>query len=125
MDDSKTEQYSFTWSTDTKYLLCAGYILRCLGDGGEQDPGPQPKRATQWYLVLGIWIIKSSLCNYNIQVTVENFSSLVVETVKNQPAMQETQVWSLGQEDPLEKGMATHSSVLAWRIPQTEEHGGL
>ena len=39
--------------------------------------------------------------------------------------MQETQVWSLGQEDPLEKGMATHSSVLAWRIPQTEEHGGL
>ena len=39
--------------------------------------------------------------------------------------MQETQVWSLGQEDPLEKGMATHTSILAWRIPQTEEHGGL
>ena len=39
--------------------------------------------------------------------------------------MQETQVWSLGWEDPLEKGMATHSSILAWRIPWTEEPGGL
>ena len=38
--------------------------------------------------------------------------------------MQETQVWSLGQEDPLEKGMATHSSILAWRIPWTEEPDG-
>ena len=45
--------------------------------------------------------------------------------VKNLPAMQETQVRSLGQEDPLEKGMATHSSILAWRIPWTEEHSGL
>ena len=45
--------------------------------------------------------------------------------VKNLPAMRETQVRSLGQEDPLEKGMATHCSVLAWRIPWTEEPGGL
>ena len=45
--------------------------------------------------------------------------------VKNLPAMQETQVQSLGQEEPLEKGMATHSSILAWRIPWTEEPGGL
>ena len=48
--------------------------------------------------------------------------------VKNLPAMQElqkTQVQSLGQEDSLEKGMATHSSILAWRIPWTEEPGGL
>ena len=45
--------------------------------------------------------------------------------VKNSPAMQETWVWSLGWEDPLEKGMVTHSSILAWRIPQTEEPGGL
>ena len=49
----------------------------------------------------------------------------MVRTVKNPPAMQETQVRSLGQEDPLEKGMATHSSILAWRIPLTEEPGGL
>ena len=45
--------------------------------------------------------------------------------VKNLPAMQETQVQSLGREDPLEKGMATHSSMLAWRIPWTEEPGGI
>ena len=45
--------------------------------------------------------------------------------VKNPPAVQETQVGSLGWEDPLEKGMATHSGVLAWRIPWTKEPGGL
>ena len=45
--------------------------------------------------------------------------------VKNLPAMQETVVQSLGQEDPLEKGIATHSSILVWRIPWTEEPGGL
>ena len=45
--------------------------------------------------------------------------------VKNLPAIQETQVWSLGQEDPLVKGMATHSSILTWRIPWTEEPDGL
>ena len=45
--------------------------------------------------------------------------------VKNLPPMQETQVQSLGWENPLEEGMATHSSILAWRIPWTEEPGGL
>ena len=49
----------------------------------------------------------------------------VAQTVKNLTAVQETQVRSLGQEDPLEKGMATHSSILAWRIPWKEEPGGL
>ena len=49
----------------------------------------------------------------------------MVQTVKNLPAMQETRVQSLGQEDPLEKRMASHSSILAWRIPWTEEPGGL
>ena len=46
-------------------------------------------------------------------------------TVKNPPAMQETRVQSLSREDPLEKGIATHSSILAWRIPWTEEPGGV
>ena len=50
---------------------------------------------------------------------------MVAQTVNNWPAMQETWVQSLRQEDPLEKGMATHSSSLAWRIPWTEEPGGL
>ena len=52
-------------------------------------------------------------------------ASLMVQTVKNLPAMQETWVWSLVLEDPLEKKMATHSSILAWKIPWTEEPGGL
>ena len=50
---------------------------------------------------------------------------LVVQTTKNLPAMQETWVRSLGQEGPLEKGMAAHSSILAWKIPWTEEPDGL
>ena len=49
----------------------------------------------------------------------------MAQTVKNLLAMQETRVRSLGLEDPLEEGMATHSSILAWRIPWTEEPGGL
>ena len=52
-------------------------------------------------------------------------ASLVAQLVKILPAMQETQVQSLGRKDPLEKGMATYSSTLAWRIPWTEEPGGL
>ena len=52
-------------------------------------------------------------------------TSLVAQTVKNLPAVQKTQIPYLDQEDPLEKGMATHSSVLAWRIPWTEEPGRL
>ena len=49
----------------------------------------------------------------------------MAQMVKNLPAMQETQVQSLGQEDPLEKGMATHSIILAWKFPWIEEPGGL
>ena len=49
----------------------------------------------------------------------------MAQSIKNLPAVQETQVRSLGQEDPLEKGMTTHSSILPWRIPWTEEPGGL
>ena len=49
----------------------------------------------------------------------------VAQMVKNLPAMQETWIQSLGREDPLEKGLATHSSIVAWRIPSTEELGGL
>ena len=51
--------------------------------------------------------------------------SLGAEMVKNPPAVPETCIQSLGQEDPLEKGVATHSSILAWRIPRAEETGRL
>ena len=61
----------------------------------------------------------------NISVLPSRDNSLVVQVVKKLPAKQETQVRSLGWEDPLKKGMATHSSILAWRIPQTEEPGRL
>ena len=53
------------------------------------------------------------------------WASLVAQMVKSPPAMRETQVQSLGQEDPREEEMATHSRILAWRIPWTEEPGGL
>ena len=59
------------------------------------------------------------------QLTLNIRASLVVQVVKSLPAMQETQVQSLGQEDTLEKEMATHSSILAWGIPWTEGPGGL
>ena len=49
----------------------------------------------------------------------------MAHTVKNLPAMQETRIQSLGRENPFEKGIATHSSILAWRIPWSEEPGGL
>ena len=52
-------------------------------------------------------------------------ATLIAQSVKNLPAVQETRVQFLGQEDPLEKEMVTHSSVLAWRIPWTEQPGGL
>ena len=58
-------------------------------------------------------------------VVIRVWASLVAQRVKNLPAMQETQVRSLGQEDPLEKEMKTHSSILTWEIPWTEEPGRL
>ena len=65
--------------------------------------------------------------NINQQVLAQKKSGpiMVAHLVKNLPVMQEIWVQSLGQEDPLEKRMATQSSILAWRIPWTEEHGGL
>ena len=63
------------------------------------------------------------LMNNHMVLGICSFGYLSV--LKNLPAMQETQVWSLGQKDPLEKGMTTRSSILAWRIPWTEESGEL
>ena len=56
---------------------------------------------------------------------IQEYRASLAQMVKNLPAMQETQVQSLGPEDPLEKEMATNSSILVWRIPQTEEPGGI
>ena len=58
-------------------------------------------------------------------ISLNEWASLVAQKVKNLPAMHKTRVLSLGQEDSLEEGLATHSSILAWRIPWTEEPGRL
>ena len=66
-----------------------------------------------------------SLSGHVFRVYYDIYPSLVAQTVKNLPSVQKTWLWSLGWEDPLEKGMATHSSILAWRIVWTEKPGGL
>ena len=62
---------------------------------------------------------------YLLKMLPSLWASLVAPMVNNFPVMQEIQVWSLGQEDPLKEEMATHSSILAWEIPWTEEPGRL
>ena len=76
------------------------------------DQGSNPGHTfySEWQLSSGIF------------ESLSNTAYLVAQTVKILPAMQEALVWSLGREDLLQKGMATHSSILAWRIPWTEEH---
>ena len=71
--------------------------------------------------------IRSQGCEWALILgnTISKRASLVAQLVKNLPVVQETRVHFLGQEGPLEKEMAIHSSILAWRIPWTEEPGGL
>ena len=66
---------------------------------------------------------ETEITEHNSSSGTLDWASQVAQRVINLPIMRETQVQSLGQEDPLEKGMATHSSILAWRIPWTEEPG--
>ena len=89
-----------------------------MGNRGESSP----VFSGSWLVSLGLWWERGAniSCRYRA-----SWASLVAHTVKNLPAMQETSVPSLGWEDPLEKGMTTHSSILAWEIPWTEEPGGL
>ena len=76
---------------------------------------------------LAWWVEKSGYCfsGKKLVSSCPLRASLVAQTVKNLPAMPETRVLSLGEEDPLEEGMATHSSILAWKIPWTEDPGRL
>ena len=73
----------------------------------------------------GVLLKKKYICASQIHIYVHIYASLVAQRLKHLPPMRETRVRSLGWEDPLEKEMATHSSILAWRIPWTEEPGGL
>ena len=83
----------------------------------------QPSEWTQFSRIAGrcfnLWATREA------PLFLLNYSFIMAQMVKNLPAMQETGIRSLGQEDPLEKGMATHSSILVWRIPCTEEPAGL
>ena len=79
---------------------------------------------TYFNVLLRMNILNIPILNMH-QLVIKLGLSLVAQTVKNLPAMQKTWVWSLGGEDPLEKGMATYFSIPAWRIPWTEEPDGL
>ena len=59
----------------------------------------------------------------NWEIGIDIWASLVAKTIKNSPALQEIRVQSLGREDPMEKGMASHSSILPWKIPWTQKPG--
>ena len=78
-----------------------------------------PYKATGKIITLTIWIFVSKVMSLLFNTL--SRASLIVQSVENLPAMQETQVRFLGPEDPLEKEMANHPSILAWRIPWTEE----
>ena len=98
------------WKKNVKVLVVQLYLTVC------NPTGPtEPARLLCLFNLLYFWIF----------VLIIHRASLVAQMVKNLPAMQETLVWSLGWEDPLKKGMATHSSTLAWRIPWTEQPGRL
>ena len=98
----------------------------------KHTPNTWSSNHTPWYLPKGaenLYPHKNLLTIFTVTlfITAKTWkqsrcllASLAAHTVKNLPAMQETQIQSLGWEDPLEKGMATHSSIFAWRIPWTE-----
>ena len=95
-----------------------------LANGGHAPwlPGSDEGRATSYYTASGISSKEKRALD---AVYPSHRASLGAQTVKNPPAMQETWVRSLGWDDPLEEGMATHSSILSWRIPRTEGPGRL
>ena len=103
-------EWSFYWKalwyeeTSCKHVDDGGYIYIYI---------------FQIYIWENMWILFNKL-----SARARSGVSWVTQMVKNLPTMWEIQVQSLGQEDPLEKGMTTHSSILAWRIPWTEETGG-
>ena len=73
----------------------------------------------------GLWRVFSSITVQKHQFFGAQLTSMVLQTVKRLSTMRETQVWSLGWEDPLEREIAIHSSTIAWKIPWTEEPGRL
>ena len=100
------------WIPTSTYCIAHGSLLNVMGQSGRQGSFPRENYKR-----------KKSGVNYILCCC--QVASLVTQMVKRLSEMQETQVQSLGQEEPLEKGMATHSRILAWRIPWPVEPGGL
>ena len=104
-------------------LVCLSNTLR----EREGERGKEKEREKEW-LIKQMWDIKAIQTLsifWDLSIWTMMSTSPVAQMVKNIPAMQKIQVWFLGWEDPMEKGMATHSSILAWRIPWAEEPGKL
>ena len=99
-------------------------IIMCC-DGGVNQYYVGNHTAVYKILNQHIVHLKLTLCHVSSYISLKNISGKAAQMVKILPAAQGTWVQSLGQENPLVKGMATHSSILAWRIPWTEEPGGL
>ena len=104
---------------------------RCAGAGGRAcqtlgSPPPPCQQAVQSHQCQSCQLKKKKLSIVDLQCCVNFYgASLVAQRLKRLPGMRETRVRSLGWEDPLEKAVAPHSSILAWRIPWTEEPGRL
>ena len=108
-------------ATNTGIRTCSHFS--CVRYLGVQLPGHMT--ILWWTFWRTARLFTSMVESFYISTSNVEGASLVAQTVKNLPAMWETRVQSLGQEDPLDMAMATHSSILAWRIPQTEKPGGL
>ena len=132
-----------TWSAPTATSVLVGSafldgVLSTMQTGKLQSreewgslKGPQEWEAEPGVLISGLWSHLPLFISPHDSLGEQETCSWsftwgeLAQMVKNLPAVQETWIWSLGWEDPLEKGMATHSSILDWRIPGTEELAGL
>ena len=112
---------SESWDGRGTFLVVQWLRLRAPNAGRQ---GSSPDEGTGCYM-LKLKIPKPEQRSKILRASIKTQHRQTAQTVKNQPAMQETQVQSLGREDPLEKGMATHFAILAWRISWTEEPGRL
>ena len=104
-------------------LLLSGIITEIYINSRSLAMTAQNKH--HFWFIQSITSSRSKIKLQNVHQSIVSQEKWVAKAAKNLPAMQEMWVWSLGWEDPLEKGMATHSSILAWKIPRTEEPGRL
>ena len=113
--------------SDTTEWLHFHFSLSCIGKGNGNPLQcsclENPRDGGAW--LAAVYGVAQSRTRLKWLSSSSSIASLVAQMVKNLPAMQETRVQFLGQEDPLEKGMATHSSILAWTIPWTKDPGRL